>query len=118
MSKEDWQKRIASGGVLEFDHFVQQYPQGSGCPVCCRKCEWQTCPRHLGFYATNNSRIGPKMNSMVPSIPFLDFRGASIAALGKFEIFVGFHHKDRKKNCCEIFRKRERKYKQLPMSDF
>ena len=40
-----------------------------------------------------NSQIGPKINSMVPSIPFSDFRGASIAVFGKFEIFVGFHHK-------------------------
>ena len=48
---------------------------------------------HLGFYGTINCQIRPKMKSTVPSIPFLDFRGASIAALGKFEIFVWFHHK-------------------------
>ena len=48
---------------------------------------------HLGFYGTINCRIRPKKKSTVPSIPFLDFRGASIAALGKVEIFVWFHHK-------------------------
>ena len=45
------------------------------------------------LYGRRNSRIGPEMISMVPSISFLDLRGASIAALGKFESFVGFHHK-------------------------
>ena len=39
VSKEDWQKRITSGGVLGFDHFVQQYPQGSGCYACYQKFE-------------------------------------------------------------------------------
>ena len=48
---------------------------------------------HPGFHALINSRVGPKMKSTVPSIPFLHFRGASIAALGKFQIFVGFHYK-------------------------
>ena len=30
---------------------------------------------------------------MVPSIPVLDFRGASITALERFKIFVWFHNK-------------------------
>ena len=50
-------------------------------------------PSAWAFRVGKNSRIGPKVNSMVPSLPLLDFRGASIAALGKFEIFVGFQHK-------------------------
>ena len=33
------------------------------------------------------------MNSMVRSIPFSDFTGASIAALERFDIFVGCHPK-------------------------
>ena len=37
MLKEDSQKLNTSGGVLEFDHFVQQYSQGSGCYACYRK---------------------------------------------------------------------------------
>ena len=49
--------------------------------------------RHLGFQGRKNSGIIPKMNSTVRSIPLLDFRGASIAALKKFEMFVEFHHK-------------------------
>ena len=47
---------------------------------------------HMGFHDMISSRIGPKMNSMVPSIPFLDFRGALIAALKNFDPLVGFHH--------------------------
>ena len=39
VSKEDWQKRITSGGVLGLDHFVQQYPQESGCYACYKKFE-------------------------------------------------------------------------------
>ena len=34
MLKEDKQKRITSGGLLGFDHFVQQYPKASGCYEC------------------------------------------------------------------------------------
>ena len=39
-----------------------------------------------------NSRIGPRMSSMVPSIPFLDCRGVCIAPLVISGIFVVFRH--------------------------
>ena len=57
------------------------------------KCDLLLHCCHLGLYGRKNSQISPKMNSMVPSIPCSDFRGASIATVGKFGIFVGFHHK-------------------------
>ena len=39
VSREDWQKRITSGGVLTFDQFGQQHHQGLGCCAWYRKFE-------------------------------------------------------------------------------
>ena len=51
--KEDLQKLNTSGGVLGFNHFVQQYPQGSGCYACYRKFQNNHAQRK---YSSHNQR--------------------------------------------------------------
>ena len=49
---------------------------------------------YVGFYGMINPRMCVKMISMLPSIPFSDFRGASIAALGSLRLLLGFTTKN------------------------